>query len=112
MASLRGEVVLGELSPAVREMLAITGWKPGAEPATGAGRVVDLRQSSWHLPAVSASAGNYQTTAVAPDGRGFAGGAVDVSPLFSHRLPLEEGPRGYALFEEKRERCTKVLLVP
>ena len=69
VASLRGEVALGELSPAVREMLAITGWKPGAEPATGSGRVVDLHQSSWHLPAVSAGAGDYQTSAVTPDGR-------------------------------------------
>jgi anti-anti-sigma factor len=69
VALLRGEVALGELSPAVREMLAITGWEPGAEPAAGAGRVVDLRQSSWHLPAVAASAGTYQTSAAAPDGR-------------------------------------------
>ena len=32
--------------------------------------------------------------------------------LFSHRLPLEEGPRGYEIFDQKREGCTKVLLVP
>ncbi|HKU63163.1 MAG TPA: STAS domain-containing protein [Gemmatimonadales bacterium] len=69
VASLRGEVALGELSPAVREMLAITGWKPGAESPTAAARAIDLRQSSWHLPAVAASAGNYQTSAAAPDGR-------------------------------------------
>jgi len=37
---------------------------------------------------------------------------LDVAALFSHRMPLEEGPRGYALFDEKRENCTKVLLVP
>lgn len=38
--------------------------------------------------------------------------ALDVSGLFSHRLSLAEGPRGYEIFDQKRERCTKVLLVP
>ena len=69
VAALRGEVSLAELSPAVREMLAITGWEPGAEPAHGGGRALDLRQSSWHLPAVGATAGTYQTSAAAADGR-------------------------------------------
>jgi threonine dehydrogenase-like Zn-dependent dehydrogenase len=36
----------------------------------------------------------------------------DLSALFSHRMSLAEAPRGYALFEQKRERCTKVLLSP
>ena len=68
VAALRGEVSLA-LSPAVREMLAVTGWEPGAEPSTGARRALDLRQSSWHLPAVSASAGSYQTSVALADGR-------------------------------------------
>jgi len=37
---------------------------------------------------------------------------LDVSALFSHRMTLEEGPRGYELFDQKRENCTKVLLRP
>lgn len=69
VAALRGDVSLAELSPAVREMLAITGWEPGAAAAAAAGRAVDLRQSSWHLPALAASAGSYQTSAAVPDGR-------------------------------------------
>jgi threonine dehydrogenase-like Zn-dependent dehydrogenase len=36
----------------------------------------------------------------------------DLSALFSHRMPLTEAPRGYELFDQKRERCTKVLLLP
>lgn len=32
--------------------------------------------------------------------------------LISHRLPLEEGPRGYDLFDRRVEGCTKVVLVP
>ena len=36
----------------------------------------------------------------------------DLGALFSHRLPLTDAPRGYELFEQKRERCTKVLLRP
>jgi threonine dehydrogenase-like Zn-dependent dehydrogenase len=36
----------------------------------------------------------------------------DLSPLFSHRLPLAQGPGGYRLFANKQENCTKVLLIP
>jgi threonine dehydrogenase-like Zn-dependent dehydrogenase len=36
----------------------------------------------------------------------------DLGALFSHRMPLAEAPRGYELFDQKRERCTKVLLRP
>jgi threonine dehydrogenase-like Zn-dependent dehydrogenase len=36
----------------------------------------------------------------------------DLTPLFSHRLPLAEAVHGYALFDQKRENCTKVLLQP
>jgi threonine dehydrogenase-like Zn-dependent dehydrogenase len=32
--------------------------------------------------------------------------------LVSHRLPLEEGPRGYALFDARQDGCTKVVLTP
>jgi threonine dehydrogenase-like Zn-dependent dehydrogenase len=37
---------------------------------------------------------------------------LDLGPLFSHRIELFEAPRGYQIFDQKRERCTKVLLVP
>jgi threonine dehydrogenase-like Zn-dependent dehydrogenase len=36
----------------------------------------------------------------------------ELGALFSHRMPLAEAPRGYELFDQKRERCTKVLLRP
>jgi threonine dehydrogenase-like Zn-dependent dehydrogenase len=32
--------------------------------------------------------------------------------VISHRLPLEDGPRAYAMFDERREGCTKVVLEP
>jgi threonine dehydrogenase-like Zn-dependent dehydrogenase len=37
-------------------------------------------------------------------------GRIDPSPLISHRLPLEEAARGYALFD--RREATKVVLLP
>jgi threonine dehydrogenase-like Zn-dependent dehydrogenase len=37
-------------------------------------------------------------------------GDVDPRPIVSHRLPLEDAPRGYELFD--RREATKVLLVP
>ena len=42
----------------------------------------------------------------------LAGGRYDFSPLLSHRLPLSDGPRGYRVFADKNEACTKVLLTP
>jgi threonine dehydrogenase-like Zn-dependent dehydrogenase len=41
---------------------------------------------------------------------GLRSGALDPRPLVSHRLPLEEAPRGYALFDA--HEATKVLLCP
>jgi threonine dehydrogenase-like Zn-dependent dehydrogenase len=35
-----------------------------------------------------------------------------ISVLFSHRIPLSEGAEGYRIFDEKRDGCTKVLLMP
>jgi threonine dehydrogenase-like Zn-dependent dehydrogenase len=37
-------------------------------------------------------------------------GDFDLEPLFSHRLPLAAAADGYALFDQKQARCTKVLL--
>jgi threonine dehydrogenase-like Zn-dependent dehydrogenase len=39
-------------------------------------------------------------------------GDLDLAPLFSHRLSLAEAAEGYALFDQKKARCTKVLLEP
>ena len=36
----------------------------------------------------------------------------DLRALFTHRLPLEEGPAAYRLFDEKRDGCIKVALLP
>jgi threonine dehydrogenase-like Zn-dependent dehydrogenase len=34
----------------------------------------------------------------------------DLTAIISHRLPLADGPRGYKMFAEKLEGCTKVVL--
>jgi threonine dehydrogenase-like Zn-dependent dehydrogenase len=39
-------------------------------------------------------------------------GRFDLGAVISHRLPLAEGPRAYELFDQRRDGCTKVLLVP
>jgi len=36
----------------------------------------------------------------------------DLSSIISHRLPLADGPRGYKIFAEKLEGCTKVVVKP
>lgn len=41
-----------------------------------------------------------------------AGGRYDLGAIVSHRLPLSDGPRGYRIFAERAEGCTKVLLHP
>ena len=37
-------------------------------------------------------------------------GEIDPSFVISHRLPLEDAPRGYEIFKQKQEDCTKVVL--
>jgi threonine dehydrogenase-like Zn-dependent dehydrogenase len=39
-------------------------------------------------------------------------GRFDLGAVLTHRLPLAEGPRAYGIFDERREGCIKVLLVP
>jgi threonine dehydrogenase-like Zn-dependent dehydrogenase len=39
-------------------------------------------------------------------------GEIDPTYVISHRLPLEEAPRGYDIFKKKKENCTKVVLTP
>jgi threonine dehydrogenase-like Zn-dependent dehydrogenase len=36
----------------------------------------------------------------------------ELGALFSHRMPLEDAARGYELFEQRLDGCTKVLLQP
>jgi threonine dehydrogenase-like Zn-dependent dehydrogenase len=39
-------------------------------------------------------------------------GKIDPSFVISHRMPLEEAPRGYDLFVNKDDDCTKIVLQP
>jgi len=36
----------------------------------------------------------------------------DLVALITHRLPLAEGPQGYALFDTRRDGCLKVAFLP
>jgi threonine dehydrogenase-like Zn-dependent dehydrogenase len=40
------------------------------------------------------------------------GGSIDPAFVVSHELPLEMAPEAYAMFLEKRDGCTKVILRP
>ena len=37
-------------------------------------------------------------------------GEIDPSSIITHRIPLEEAPRGYDIFKNKQENCIKVVL--
>jgi threonine dehydrogenase-like Zn-dependent dehydrogenase len=39
-------------------------------------------------------------------------GDLDPSYIITHRMPLQEAPRGYDIFKEKKEDCIKVVLEP
>jgi len=39
-------------------------------------------------------------------------GRIDPSFVISHRLPLEDAPRAFAMFRDKRDVCIKVVLKP
>jgi threonine dehydrogenase-like Zn-dependent dehydrogenase len=40
------------------------------------------------------------------------GDPLGVEDLRTHRLPLDEAPRGYAMFQNKEDGCVKVVLAP
>jgi threonine dehydrogenase-like Zn-dependent dehydrogenase len=40
------------------------------------------------------------------------GDPLGVEGFATHRLPLEEGPRGYEIFQKKEDNAIKVLLRP
>ena len=42
----------------------------------------------------------------------IARGDVDPSYLITHKLPLDQGPRGYKLFKTKDEQCVRSVFVP
>jgi len=39
-------------------------------------------------------------------------GEIDPSFIITHRLPLEEAPKGYKMFRDKEDGCVKVVLKP
>jgi threonine dehydrogenase-like Zn-dependent dehydrogenase len=39
-------------------------------------------------------------------------GEIDPSFVVTHQLPLEEAPKGYAMFLAKSDNCEKVVLRP
>lgn len=39
-------------------------------------------------------------------------GEIDVSRIITHRLPLEDAPKAYAMFQQKKDGCIKVFLTP
>jgi anti-anti-sigma factor len=67
LATLRGEVQLTSISPAVRETLAIAGWDSGTSRI--ADPQADLRLSSWHHRADTTTSGQYQVSKCVADGR-------------------------------------------
>jgi len=42
----------------------------------------------------------------------IADGELDPSFIVTHRLPLDEAPRGYEVFKQKEDGCLKVVLTP
>ena len=39
-------------------------------------------------------------------------GEIDPSFVISHRMPLEDAPQAYAMLNDKRDDCVKVVLRP
>ena len=45
-------------------------------------------------------------------GREIERGEIDPGFVITHRLPLEEAPRGFEIFKQKQDDCVKVVLTP
>lgn len=41
-----------------------------------------------------------------------AKGELDPSFLATHKMPLEEGPRGYRMFKHKEDGCVRSVFIP
>lgn len=67
LSLLRGEVQITSLPPAVRDMLAVTGWDASFK-ANGGSSGPNLRQSSWHQRTGFATSGQYQMSSSEPEG--------------------------------------------
>jgi threonine dehydrogenase-like Zn-dependent dehydrogenase len=39
-------------------------------------------------------------------------GEIDPSFVITHRLPLDQAPRGYSMFQKKQDNCEKIVLKP
>ena len=39
-------------------------------------------------------------------------GEIDPSFIITHRLPLDEAPHGFEIFNNKQDECMKVVLTP
>ena len=39
-------------------------------------------------------------------------GELDPSFLITHRMPLEDAPRGYEMFKKKEDGCVRVAFTP
>jgi threonine dehydrogenase-like Zn-dependent dehydrogenase len=39
-------------------------------------------------------------------------GEIDPSAIITHKLPLDDAPYGYDIFQEKRDGCVKIVLKP
>jgi len=39
-------------------------------------------------------------------------GEIDPSFVVTHHLPLEEAPKGYQMFNDKKDNCVKIVLKP
>jgi threonine dehydrogenase-like Zn-dependent dehydrogenase len=39
-------------------------------------------------------------------------GDIDPSFVITHRLALDDAPRGYKMFRDKQDRCIKIVLKP
>jgi hypothetical protein len=40
--------------------------------------------------------------------------SVEIDPSFviTHRMPLEDAPKGYSIFRDKQDNCEKIVLKP
>ena len=39
-------------------------------------------------------------------------GQIDISAIITHKLPLQDAPKGYELFQQKKDGCIKVVMMP
>jgi threonine dehydrogenase-like Zn-dependent dehydrogenase len=74
--------------------------------------IIESSETNWTTEMQSGHERDSVHRYVRPLMEKIARGEIDPTFVISHRLELDDAPEGYAMFVEKEDDCTKIVLKP